>query len=333
MVDVETTQATMRAIVCHKPANPADLGVEQVARPSVAANVLLVKVHASSANPVDLFQLSAAGYLLRRFRPAGVGTDFAGVVEEVGSRVTMFRVGDEVFGAAPGAFAEYLTVQETAGVVLKPPGVSFADAATLAVAGCTALQAVRDHGNMKSGDRVLVNGASGGVGTFAVQVAKALGGEVTAVCSTGNVELVRSIGAGAVIDYTNDDFTRRDERYDLIVDVAGSHRLSKCLPLLNYGGTFVGVGASAIQHRKGGSLRALAHLARIRLASSRRTDRSVAIFIAKVRKDDLALLGELVESARVKPVIERTYDLEDAGAALARIDEGHLRGKLGIAIA
>ena len=333
MVDAEPGHATMRAIVSHKPANPADLRIEQVARPSIAGDALLVKVLASSANPVDLFQLSAAGYMLRGFRPGSVGTDFAGVVEEVGATVTAFRAGDEVFGAARGAFAEYLTVQETAGVVRKPAGVSFADAATLAVAGCTALQAVRDHGNMKSRDRVLVNGASGGVGTFAVQVAKALGGEVTAVCSTRNVELARSIGADAVIDYTNEDFVRRGERYDVIVDVAGSHPLSECLRLLNRGGAFVGVGASAIQHRTAGSFRALAHLARIRLASSRGSGRSVAIFIAKVRKDDLAFLGELVASGRVKPVIERTYDLEDAGAALARIDEGHLRGKLGIAIA
>lgn len=333
MVDVEATRATMRAIVCRKPAGPADLHVEEVPRPAAADDALLVKVHSSSANPVDLFQLSAVAHLMRRFQPAGVGTDFAGVVEEVGPKVTKFKVGDEVFGAAHGAFAEYLTVAENAGVVLKPAGASFADTGTLAVAACTALQAVRDHGRIKPGKRVLINGASGGVGTFAVQVAKALGGEVTAVCSTRNVELVRSIGADAVVDYTREDFARRDERYDLIIDVAGSHALSQCLRLLDHGGAFVSVGAAAIQHGRGGSYRALAHLARVRLASSSRGDRSIAIFIARVRKEDLTLLGGLVARGRIRPVIEHTYNLAEAGEALARIDEGHLQGKLAIAIA
>lgn len=333
MVDVKENQATMRAIVCRKPVEPGELQVANVPRPAVADDALLVKVHASSANPVDTFQLSWVAHLLRRFRPAGVGSDFAGVVEAVGAKVTKFKVGDEVFGDARGALAEYLTVAEGAGVVAKPAGVSFADAGTLGVAGSTALQAVRDHGRIQRGERVLVNGASGGVGTFAVQIAKAMGGDVTAVCSTRNVELVRSIGADAVIDYTKEDFTRRGERYDLILDIAGSHPLSDCLRLLNQGGRFVGVGASAIQHGDGGSFRALAHLGRIRLASSRRSDRSVTIFITKVRKEDLAFLGELVASGRVKPVIERTYELAAAGEALTRIEEGHLRGKLAISIA
>ena len=319
----------MRAILCRRPVKPGELRVEDVPLPAVAEYTLLVKVHAASANPVDMFHLSPAGYLQRGFKPTGVGTDFAGVVEQVGSKVTQFKPGDRVFGAARGAFAEYLTVAEGAGVVATPAGVSHADAGTLAVAGSTALQAIRDHGRMENGHRVLVNGASGGVGTFAVQVARALGGEVTAVCSTRNVELVRSIGAATVIDYTREDFARRGERYDLIVDVAGSHPLSVCMRLLNPGGIFVGVGASALQHTGGGTFRALAHLARVRLAASS----NVKIFVARVRKDDLSFLGELVAAGRVKPVIETTYDLSGAGDALTRISEGHLRGKLAIAVA
>ena len=324
---VEST-STMRAVVCRKPSKPAELRVEEVPRPAVAEDALLVKVHASSANPYDMFHLSPVGYAQRGFKPGGAGTDFAGVVEEVGAGVTRFKLGDEVFGAARGAFAEYLTVAETAGVVAKPSGASFADAGTLAVAGSTALQAVRDHGRIQPGHRVLVNGGSGGVGTFAVQIAAALGGDVTAVCSTRNLDMVRSIGANTVIDYTKEDFSQRPERYDLIVDVAGSHSLSECRRLLNPGGVFVCVGAAAIQHLKGGSFRALAHLARVRLASSS----DVKIFVGKIRKDDLSFLGELVASGRVKPVIEQTYDLAGAGEALRRVSEGHLRGKLAIAV-
>jgi len=328
MIALAAETATMRAVVCRRPARPGELHVEDVPRPAVADDALLVRVRASSANPVDLFDVSTVAYLMRGFKPTGAGADFAGIVEEVGPRVKEFRAGDEVFGAARGAFAEYLTVAESAGVVAKPAAVSLADAGTLAVAGSTALQAMRDHGRIQPGHHVLVNGASGGVGTFAVQIAKALGGKVTAVCSTRNVDLVRSIGADVVVDYTKEDFAGRGERYDLIVDVAGSHSLSECVGLLTEGGVFVGVGASAIQHDKGGTFRALAHLARVRIASSS----NVKIFVAKLRKEDLSFLGELVASGRVRPVIERTYGLEEAPLALERISEGHLQGKLAVAI-
>ena len=322
----------MQAIVCHGPTSPAGLRVEEVDRPAVGASEVLIRVHASSANPVDMFHLSAVGHLQRGLKPAVVGTDVAGTVEEVGPEVTKLRPGDEVFGAARGAFAEYVTAPEGRNLVRKPAAMSFADAGTLAVAASTALQALRDHGHVEPGQRVLVNGASGGLGTFTVQIARALGAEVTAVCSTRNVELVHSLGAATVIEYTKEDFTRRGERYDVIVDVAGSHPLSECLKLLNHGGAFVGVGASAIQHSRGGALRALAHLARVRMAAGRNSERSVAIFIAKLRPEDLEFIGDLVATGRVKPVIEETYDLAHAGQALVRMDEGHLRGKLAIAI-
>jgi NADPH:quinone reductase-like Zn-dependent oxidoreductase len=329
---IMVSSSNMRAVVVHRPSSAAELRVEDLDRPAVAADGLLVRVRASSANPVDLLQLSLAGYLLRGLKPTVVGSDFAGVVEAAGSRVTHFRIGDEVFGAAHGAFADYVSVAEGGAVVPKPVGVSFEDAGTLAVAASTALQAIRDQGHLEPGQRVLINGASGGVGTFAVQIAKALEGDVTAVCSSRNVDMVRSIGADAVVDYTQQDFARRGEQYDLIVDIAGSHPLSACMQLLGPGGVFVGVGAAALQHRKAGALRALAHLARIWLASARKGDRAVRIFVAKLRKEDLSLLGELVATGKVRPVIERTFDLDHAGEALARMDEGHLQGKLGIAV-
>ncbi len=261
-----------------------------------------------------------------------VGTDFAGTVEEVGRNVTAFKPGDEVFGAARGAFAEYVSVAaNAAGVVRKPAGVSFEDAATLAVAGSTALQALRDHGRVQSGQRVLVNGGSGGVGTFAVQIARAFGAEVTAVCSPRNVELDRGLGAGTVIDYTREDFTESGKRYDLMLDIAGSHSFGDCTRVLGRGATYVLVGAAAVQHGKGGTRRALGRFLGARLGSIASGHRAVT-FMAKLRNDDLEFLGVLVASGRVKPVIERTYELADVPEALRRIDEGHNQGKLAIVL-
>ena len=326
------SETTMRAVVCRGPMKPEAVQAEDAGRPAVADDGVLVRVRASSANPVDLFALSAAGWMLRGRKPVVAGTDFAGTVEAVGAHVTGFRPGDEVFGAARGAFAEYLSVAEDGGVVRKPAAVSFVDAGTLGVAGSTALQALRDHGQVERGQRVLINGASGGVGSFAVQIAKALGAEVTAVCSPRNVDLVRSIGADTVIDYSKDDFARRGERYDLMIDIAGSHSWSDCKRVLTEGGAFVGVGAAALQHGRGGSLRALGHFLWIRVSTAGGGRRAVALFIAKLRKEDLEFLGELAASGRVKPVIERTYDLSHAGDALAYINAGHTQGKLAIAV-
>ena len=325
-------QTTMRAVVCRRPGSPGDLLVEELDRPPVADDGVLVRVHASSANPVDLYALSRVAHLQRRRKPVVVGTDFAGTVEATGKNVTAFAAGDEVFGAARGSFAEYVSVAASAGVVQKPAGVSFEDAATLAVAASTALQSLRDHGRIQSGQRVLVNGASGGVGTFAVQIARSCGAEVTAVCSTRNVDLVRASGAGTVIDYTRDDFTQTGESYDLMLDVAGNRSWSECTRVLRKGATYVGVGAAGVQHGKGGSRAALAHFLEVRLASIGSGRRVVALFIAKLRKDDLEFLGRLVESQRVKPVIETSYELTEVPEALRRIDEGHTQGKLAIVI-
>ena len=325
-------QTRMRAVLCRRAGSPGELEVVELDRPTVADDGLLVRVHASSANPVDLVALSPVGQLMRRRKPVVVGTDFAGTVEATGRDVTAFTAGDEVFGAARGAFAEYVSVAASARLVRKPVGISFEDAATLPVAASTALQALRDHGRVQSGQRVLINGASGGVGTFAVQIAQSLGAEVTAVCSTRNVDLVREIGADTVIDYTRDDFTRSGERYDLMLDVAGNHSWSECARVLGKGATYVGVGAAGVQHGKGGARAALTHFLEVRLASIGSGRTVVALFIAKLRRDDLELLGRLVESGLVKPVVERSYELADAPAALMRIDEGHTQGKLAIVI-
>jgi NADPH:quinone reductase-like Zn-dependent oxidoreductase len=331
MVSV-ATQLPMRAVVCRRPGPPGDLEVEELDRPAVLDDGLLVRVHASSANPIDLYALSPVAHLQRRRRLVVVGTDFAGTVEATGRNVTAFEPGDEVFGGGRGSFADYLSIAADGGVVRKPAGITFEDAGTLAVAASTALQALRDHGRVQSGQRVLVNGASGGVGTFAVQIAKSFGAEVTAVCSTRNVELVRSIGADAVIDYTTDDFTRSGERYDLMLDVAGNHSWSECTRVLGKGAAYVGVGAAGVQHGTGGTRAALAHFLEVRLASIGSGRRVVALFIAKLRKDDLELLGRLVEAGQVKPVIERSYELGEVPDALRRMDEGHAQGKLAIVV-
>src|SRR5215475_7636673 len=228
----------MKAIVCDRPGSPDALNLKEIDKPIVPDDGVLIRVHASSANPVDLFPLSRIGYVSRGLKPVVLGTDFAGTVASVGKSVTQFQPGDEVFGAARGAFAEYLCVAGTSRLVRKPANVSFEQAAAVPVAAFTALQALRDHGRIQPGQKVLINGASGGVGTFGVQIARSFEAEVTAVCSTRNVDMVRSIGAGTVIDYTGDDFTRSGQRYDLLLDVAGNHPLSECRRVLNPHGTF-----------------------------------------------------------------------------------------------
>jgi NADPH:quinone reductase-like Zn-dependent oxidoreductase len=220
----------MKAIVCRKPGRPDVLELEEIDTPSVAEDGLLVRVRASSINPVDFFPLSRMAYtarlLSRGFKATAVviGTDFAGTVEAVGKSVTEFKPGDEVFGGKDrSTFAEYVSIPATGAVAAKPANVTFEQAAAVPVAAVTALQALRDHGRVRRGQRVLINGASGGVGTFAAQIAKAFGAHVTAVCSPRNVETARALGADRVIDYTREDFTRSGESYDLMIDVAGSH--------------------------------------------------------------------------------------------------------------
>ena len=330
---VATVTATkMKAVVCEKPGPVSRLGVSEIDRPAIADDGVLVRVHASSANPVDLFPTSAAGYLAGGRKPVVLGTDFAGTVEAVGRNVRRFKPGDDVFGAQRGAFAEFLATGEAGPIVSKPATLAFEGAGTVAVAGTTALQALRTHGRIEAGQQVLVNGASGGVGTFAVQIARALGAEVTAVCSMRNVEMVRSLGAAAVIDYTQEDFTRGSRRFDLVVDIAGTHSLAACRRVMNPSATFVGVGAAGVQHGPAGTLRAFGHFFGTRVERIGRGHRAVALFIANPNQDDLTFLGELLESGKLVPVIDRRYDLAGVPQALRYMNEGHARAKVAIRI-
>ena len=323
------TATEMKAIVSERPGKPGNLRLKEINRPEVPEDGVLVRVHASSANPVDLFATSIAGYLMGGRKPSVLGTDFAGVVEAVGANITEFRPGDEVFGGASGAFAEYVVARRS--IAHKPAGVSFADAGTVGVAASTALQALRNHGRIERGQKVLINGASGGVGTFAVQIARALGGEVTAVCSPRNVETARSLGASHVIDYTKEDYTRLPERYDLMIDVAGSHSFRTNARLLKPAGTFVLTGLAAVQHSRGGLVRVLGRFGGAKLGSMMGT-RRVGLFITQMNREDLDFLGGLLASGEVKPVIEKTYSLAEAGAALSYMNEGHARAKVAISI-
>ncbi|HKN64189.1 MAG TPA: NAD(P)-dependent alcohol dehydrogenase, partial [Gaiellaceae bacterium] len=293
--------------------------VEEVDQPALTDDRVLVRVRASSLNKADWHQLRGWPRLLRPVTRGGIlrpksvlfGTDFAGVVEKVGKDVTDLVPGDEVFGGRSGAFAEYVSAIN---VVRKPPNVTFEQAATVGVAGLTALQGLRDHGRLRAGERVLVNGASGGVGTLTVQIAKAFGAHVTAVCSTRNVEQTRALGADRVLDYTRVDFTREGERYDLIADVAGGHSWRALRRALDTDGRLVIVGAH-------GSRRQLGHLAATWLMS-RLGRRPAKFFVASFNKPDLQTLAHLLERGELTPAIDRTYELSEAQDALRTFGEG-----------
>jgi NADPH:quinone reductase-like Zn-dependent oxidoreductase len=321
--------ALMKAVVYRCYGSPEVLRLEDVAKPTLADDELLVKVHAASVNPLDWHYMRGTPYLVRLDAGFGapknpeLGVDFAGTVEAIGSSVTKFKVGDEVFGGRMGSFAEYVRVRESRAVALKPANVSFEQAASVPIAALTALQALRDKGHVQPGQKVLINGASGGVGTFAVQIAKSFGAEVTGVCSGRNVDMVRSLGADRVIDYTKENFTQGDERYDLIVDNVGSHSLSDYRRVLKPEGTYVMVGGP----NKGvwigpliGALKAA--------ATSAFVSQKLEMMLAELKPEDLALMAELMQSGKVTPVIDRRYRLQDVPAAIAYLEEGHARGKV-----
>ena len=322
----------MKAVVCRRHGRPEVLEVVDVEMPAVPDDGVLVRVHAASLNPVDFFSLSSANWAARRLSwrrsgPEAVGTDFAGTVESVGRGVTGFAPGDEVFGGKRGAFAEYVCTSGRDGLARKPANLTFEQAAVVPVAALTALQALRDHGRIQPGQRVLINGASGGVGTFAVQLARVFGGEVTAVCSPRNVDLARSLGAETVIDYTREDFTRSGQRYDLLLDIAGSKSWSASRRVLAPRATFVAVGGSV--HTVWGGVHTLKHLAGVRLASIG-SRRNVVLFITRLNEPDLRVLGDLLESGQVRAVIDRRYALDQVVAAFDYMGEGHARGKIAI---
>jgi NADPH:quinone reductase-like Zn-dependent oxidoreductase len=319
----------MKALVRHKFGGPAVVRIEEVDQPTLEDDRVLVRVRASSVNKTDMHTLSGWPRMLRPMNRNGLlrpkspllGSDVAGVVEAVGKDVAGLAVGDEVFGARAGAFAEYVSARF---VVKKPANVTFEEAATIGIAGLTALQGLRDKGGLQPGERVLVNGASGGVGTFAIQIAKALGGHVTAVVGPRNVEQAAELGADRVIDRTKEDFTRLGERYDLIADVAGGHSWSALRRALTPAGRLVIVGAH-------GSRRQLGHIAAVWLAS-RFSKRSVKFFVANFNNPDLEALAAMMETGRLKPAIDRAYPLEEAQDALRVYGEGHVRGKLVLTI-
>jgi NADPH:quinone reductase-like Zn-dependent oxidoreductase len=322
----------MKAIVHDRFGPPDVLELREVDEPQAGDGEVLVRVRAASVNPADWYAMMGIPWIarpqmgLRRPRSNRPGLDLAGVVAAVGGNVTRFQPGDEVFGTDTGTLAEYVAVAEDA-LVLKPPNLSFEQVAAVPVAALTALQGLRDKGRVQPGQHVLVNGASGGVGTFAVQLAKALGAEVTAVCSTRNADMAGSLGADRVIDYTREDFTRGDRRYDLLLDVAGSRPWSACRRVLTPKARLVLVGAP-----KGSRLLGpLGHIGEVGLASLPASQK-VVFFISKSSSEDLTALRELLEAGTVTPVVERTYPLPEAADALRYLGEGHAQGKLAITV-
>jgi NADPH:quinone reductase-like Zn-dependent oxidoreductase len=323
----------MKAIVRDNYGPPEIVALEEVELPELTDDGVLVRVRAASVNRVDWYDVTGKPWIARPMtglrRPKGsrvTGRDFAGTVTAVGQNVSGLRPGDDVFGGkgGGGSFAEYVCVPT--GVALKPTNLTFEEAAAVPLGALTALQGLRDHGQLQAGQKALVNGASGGVGTFAVQIAKALGAEVTAVCSTRNVEQARSLGADHVIDYTEEDFTRSDRRYDVILDVAGTKSWSHCRRVLNADGKLVLVGGP-----KNPFLGPLGHIATVKLAAWRGSQQAI-FFVASFNGPDLDTLRELLESDQVKPVVEQRYELVEVADALRYIGEGHVRGKLVITL-
>jgi len=318
----------MKAIVYRCYGSPDVLELEDVEKPTPADDEVLVKVHAASVNPLDWHYMRGSPYLMRLGSGLGapkdsrMGVDFAGTVEAVGKNVTRFKPGDEVFGGRSGAFAEYVIVPDDRAIVLKPSNVTFEQAASMPIAAITALQALRDKGQLKPGQKVLINGASGGVGTFAVQIAKSYGAEVTGVCSTRNVEMVRSIGADHVFDYTKEDYTESGQHYDLIIDNVGNHSLLANRRVLNPDGIFVIIGGP-----KGNWLAPLMSPIKA-LMLSPFLGQEFVLLLAKMDKDDLTILGDLMQAGKVTAVIDRRYRLSEVPAAIRYSEEGHARGKI-----
>jgi NADPH:quinone reductase-like Zn-dependent oxidoreductase len=323
---VAASPRKMKAVVQKKYGSSAAVEVRDVDVPVIEDHQVLVRVRASSVNPAEWYAVMGPFFVrpssgLLKPKSAEIGADLAGTVEAVGKDVTEFQLGDEVFGTSLGAWAEYARSREPR-LVKKPENVSFEEAASVPVAALTALQALRDHGNVQPGQKVLINGASGGVGSFAVQIAKALGAEVTAVCSTRNVETARTLGADVVCDYTREDFTKSGMRHDLILDVAGSRPAREFSRVLTPEATLVMVGGPMNT-----GFGPLPHIVGT-MVSARVRRRNLKNFIAKIEKDDLLFMQELLATGKVKPVIDRTYPLSDVRKALDYLGEGHARGKI-----
>ena len=324
----------IKAIVHCEYGSPDVLTLADVEKPVPNENQLLVKVRAASVNPLDLTirgpWLIRPLLGLRKPKDTRVGVDYAGIVEAVGKNVTNFKPGDEVFGGRDGALAEYVCVLADRAVAPKPANMTFEQAASVPVAAITALQGLRDKGKIRSGQKVLINGASGGVGTFAVQIAKSFGAEVTGVCSAHNVDLVRSIGADHVIDYTKEDFTKTDLHYDLIFDLVGNHSFSERRRILNPNGICVMAGIGGAGWHDGMAMRLAGELdAYLR---SRFVSQKFISYIAQFNQKDVALLADLMQTGKMKPVIDRTYKLSETADALRYLEQGHARGKIVVTV-
>ncbi len=321
----------MKAIVYEKYGPPDVLQLKEVEKPVPGDNEVLVKIHASSANPLDWHRMRGAPFLvrlsdgLRKPKNPMLGADIAGQIETVGKNVTEFQPGDEVFGDCgwAGGFAEYVCVTEK-NVVSKPANITFEEAAAVPAVAFTALQGLRDYGKIQSGQNVLINGASGGVGTTAVQIAKSYGAEVTGVCSTRNLEMVRSIGADNTIDYTKEDFTKHGQNYDLIYDAVGNRSVSDYKRALNPNGTCIITGFTTLprlfQHMIMGPLMSIG-------------DRKIGTQgVAKPNQKDLVFIKELLKAGKMKPVIDRRYPLSETAEAIRYLEKGHARGKVVITV-
>jgi NADPH:quinone reductase-like Zn-dependent oxidoreductase len=317
----------MKAVVHTRYGSPEAVELREVERPSIEPHQVLVRVHASSVNPAEWYRIMGPYFArfgggLRRPKSPAIGADLAGVVESVGADVKELQPGDEVFGTSGGSWAEYAAAREVR-LVPKPANVSFEEAGSVPIAALTALQALRDHGGVNAGQKVLINGASGGVGTFAVQLAKVFGAEVTAVCSTRNVDQTRSLGADVVCDYNEEDFTRSGVRHDVLLDISGSRSLSELRRVLTPKATVVLVGAKM----KGRGLGPLPHIFGTLIGALPRSQKA-KFFVAKINKEDLAFLAEQMTAGTVKPIVERRYELDRVHDALRYFGEGHARGKI-----
>jgi len=319
---------TMKAVTYSCYGSPEVLEYGDVEKPIPKDGEVLVKVRAAAVNPLDWHYMRGSPYIMRLGSGIGaptdtrIGVDFAGTVEAVGDSVTKFRPGDEVFGGRSGAFAEYLVIPEDRGLTLKPANVTFEQAAAVPIAALTALQALRDKGSLQPGQKVLINGASGGVGTFAVQIAKSIGAEVTGVCSTRNVEMVRSLGADHVFDYKKENYTESGNEYDLIVDMVGNHSLSVNRRVLAPDGRLVIVGGSSGDWI-GPLLRPIGAV-----LQGPFVDQEMVILLAKLDQADLDTIAEMMRNGEVTSVLDRSYPLSDIASAVRYSEEGRARGKI-----
>jgi NADPH:quinone reductase-like Zn-dependent oxidoreductase len=322
----------MKAAVYSKYGPPDVLQIRDVEKPVPDDDEVLIKVRAASVNPIDSGSLRHPFirrilFALRKRKITGPGRDVAGEIEAVGSNVTQFKPGNAVFGWCGGAFAEYVCTSESA-LVIKPDNVSFEEAASVPVAGLTALQGLRGKGHIQPGQKVLINGAAGGVGTFAVQIAKSFGADVTGVCSTRNVDMVRSIGADRVIDYTQEDVTQSGQHYDVIFDLVANHSFAARRRMLNPKGIYIGAGILGL----GGSVIGLLAHQTGELVLSPFASQKFVTFMAKLNQADLTIMRELIATGKVTPVIDKRYRLSEVPEAIRYLEEGHARGKVVITL-